>query len=217
MSTNNGRGRPAHPDVLTLAEWRVADDVRHGMTNRAIAERQGVSLNAVKFHVANVLSKLGFSSRAELRRWDGVRSDSLLSQTYSSAQGGANLRVVGQIARSVTDIEVATAWYRDTLGLPHLYSFPRLAFFACGDLRLMLSEGDGPADSILYFSVADILTTHDELARAGVKFVSAPHRVHRHNDGSEEWMAFFEDPDGRPLGLMSCVPPPNKMLKEQEQ
>ncbi|MGE3697155.1 MAG: LuxR C-terminal-related transcriptional regulator, partial [Dehalococcoidia bacterium] len=48
-----GRGRPRHPDVLTPAEWRVVNAVRHGMSNRVIAERRGISLDAVKFHVAN--------------------------------------------------------------------------------------------------------------------------------------------------------------------
>jgi DNA-binding NarL/FixJ family response regulator len=38
------RGRPAHDDILTPAEWRVAEALRHGMTNRLIAERQKVSL-----------------------------------------------------------------------------------------------------------------------------------------------------------------------------
>lgn len=65
-------GRPRHPDVLTPAEWKVAEQVRHGLTNRRIAERMNVSLDAVKFHVANVLSKLGFSSRRELKLWEGV-------------------------------------------------------------------------------------------------------------------------------------------------
>lgn len=209
MSTTDGRGRPAHPDVLTLAEWRVADDVRHGMSNRVIAKRQGVSLNAVKFHVANVLSKLGLSSRSELRRWDGVRRDSPLSRTACAEAASGALAEIGQIARSVSSIDAATAWYREVLGLRHLYSFDRLAFFACGPLRLMLSEGDGEAQSILYFRVADIRSAHQGLGRRGVVFISAPHRVHRHADGSEEWMAFFEDPDGRPLGLMSVVPPPS--------
>ena len=68
MTERTSRGRPPHPDVLTPAEWRVAEAVRHGMTNRLIAQRQGRSLDAVKFHVANALQKLGFSSRAELRR-----------------------------------------------------------------------------------------------------------------------------------------------------
>ena len=30
-------GRPKHDDVLTPAEWKVAEQVRHGMTNRRIA------------------------------------------------------------------------------------------------------------------------------------------------------------------------------------
>ena len=39
--------------------------------------------------------------------------------------------------------------------------------------------------------------------RANVKFTNAPHMVHKHEDGTEEWMAFFEDPDGRALALMA--------------
>jgi methylmalonyl-CoA/ethylmalonyl-CoA epimerase len=31
--------------------------------------------------------------------------------------------------------------------------------------------------------------------------------IHRHPDGTEEWMAFFEDPDGGVLALMSRVAP----------
>lgn len=27
--------------------------------------------------------------------------------------------------------------------------------------------------------------------------------IHRHADGTEEWMAFFNDPEGRPLAIMS--------------
>ena len=37
----------------------------------------------------------------------------------------------------------------------------------------------------------------------GVKIVNAPHMIHKHDDGTEEWMAFFSDPDGRPLAIMS--------------
>ena len=29
--------------------------------------------------------------------------------------------------------------------------------------------------------------------------------IHRHEDGTEEWMAFFEDNEGRPLALMTQV------------
>jgi hypothetical protein len=27
--------------------------------------------------------------------------------------------------------------------------------------------------------------------------------IHRHGDGTEEWMAFLQDNDGRPLGIMA--------------
>jgi DNA-binding CsgD family transcriptional regulator len=66
------RGRPRHPDVLTPAEWRVVDAVRHGMSASQIARRQGVSRDAVKFHIGNVMGKLHLTRRAEIQRWRGV-------------------------------------------------------------------------------------------------------------------------------------------------
>src|SRR4029079_1340881 len=91
------------------------------------------------------------------------------------------------------------------LCLPHLYTFGTLAFFDCGGTRLMLSqEKDGAArESILYLRVPDIAAAHDALKSRAVKFTHAPHLIHRHADGTEEWMAFFEDPDARPLALMA--------------
>lgn len=64
-----GRGRPRHPDVLTPAEWRIVNAVRHGMSTRQIALRRGISPDAVKFHAANALAKLGLATRADLRRY----------------------------------------------------------------------------------------------------------------------------------------------------
>ena len=112
---------------------------------------------------------------------------------------------IGQIARSVSDIAVAEAWYRDVLGLPHLFTFGDLAFFDCNGTRLYLQQGEAKAESILYFRVADIHSALADLAEKGAKFVSAPHMVHRHADGREEWMAFFNDPDQRPLGLIMTI------------
>ena len=114
---------------------------------------------------------------------------------------------IGQISRSVKDIAEAEAWYGKVLGLPHLYTYGTMAFFDCGGVRLILSqvEGEPPAESILYLKVTDIQNAHEELKARGVIFVSAPHLVHRHADGTEEWMAFFKDPEGRPLALMSQV------------
>jgi hypothetical protein len=35
--------------------------------------------------------------------------------------------------------------------------------------------------------------------------IARGHLVHRHADGTEEWMAFLKDPEGRPLAIMSQV------------
>ncbi len=200
MATN-GPGRPPHDDLLTPAEWAVVEFVRHGLTNRQIAARRRVSIEAVKFHVGNALGKLGFASRAELRRWDGVRRDSALKRREDIMD--TQLGRIGQIARTVSDIAASEVWYRDVLGLPHLFTFGEMAFFDCGGTRLYLQQGEPKPESILYFELPDIHAAHRALSDKGAEFVSAPHMIHRHADGGEEWMAFFNDPDGRPLALMA--------------
>ena len=206
-----GAGRPRHDDVLTPAEWKVAEQVRHGMTNRRIAERMGVSLDAIKFHVGNALSKLGFSSREQLRLWDGVAKGTALHHLRRQAMDcqttTESYMMLGQIARTTKQFDESHAWYRDVLGLPELYSFGNLAFYDLGGVRLMLTEeeGDLASESILYLRVPDIHAAKGELEQRGVKFINAPHLIHRHEDGTEEWMAAFEDNEGRPLQLMTQV------------
>ena len=200
------RGRPPHADLLTPSEWRTVHAVQHGMTNAEIARRRGVSVNAVKFHVANALIKLNLRNRRELRAWFRAPNNSALSTPRRIAMDPeSKLGPIGQIARSVSDIQASEAWYRDVLGLPHLFTFGTLAFFDCGGTRLMLSqEKEGASkESILYLRVADIAVAHAGLSSRGAKFTHAPHMIHRHADGTEEWMAFFEDPDGRPLSIMA--------------
>jgi len=207
MPNKRCRGRPRHPDILTAAEWRVVEAVRHGLTNPQIAALQGVSKNAVKYHVGNILQKLGFSTRAKLRNWSGIRGDSkLFKRKLIATEDHVKLATIGQISRNVRNIEAATTWYGDVLGLEHLYSFGKLAFFDCGGVRLFLSETDaGGTDSIIYFSVPDIHAAQVELGKRGIEFINAPHMIHKHADGAEEWMAFFKDNEERPLAIMSRV------------
>jgi DNA-binding CsgD family transcriptional regulator/catechol 2,3-dioxygenase-like lactoylglutathione lyase family enzyme len=208
MPTDQPRGRPRYDDLLTPAEWRVAEAVRHGLTNPEIARLQGVSTDAVKYHVANILQKLQLSRRNELRHWTGVRRNSSLFKKELMMTGTLTLGTISQISRTVRNIQEARGWYGEVLGLKHLYSFGNLAFFDCDGVRLFLSEGEdcSASESIIYFNVTDVLSAHAELAKRGVEFLGAPHMIHRHSDGTEEWMAAFKDNEGRPLAILSQIP-----------
>ncbi|MDZ4087767.1 MAG: VOC family protein [Tabrizicola sp.] len=113
---------------------------------------------------------------------------------------------LSQIARRVEDLDRARRFWRDTLGIPELYAFPGLAFFDLGPTRLMLRETGqrDPAD-LLYLAAPDIAAAHAALTARGAQMTGAPHMIHRHPDGAEEWMAFFNDDEGRDLALHSVV------------
>jgi len=194
--------------VLTPTEWRILHAVQHGMTNAEIARRRGTSVDAVKFHVANVLAKLGAGNRRELRKLSRKPAGSALPRKSKTIAGVAALGPLGQVARTVRNIAESETWYRDVLRLPHLYTFGTLAFFNLAGIRLMLSQKEElPGESLLYFQTPDIDSEHAALTARGVEFLNTPHMIHRHADGTEEWMCFFKDPEGRPLGLMSKVAP----------
>ena len=75
----------------------------------------------------------------------------------------------------------------------------------CAAAGLLLSQADtpSPSESIIYFKVDDIQKTYDTLKSKGVEFINAPHLIHRHADGTEEWMSFFRDLESRPLALIA--------------
>jgi DNA-binding CsgD family transcriptional regulator len=63
------RGRPRHPELLTPREQEVLALLREGLTNPQIAERLGIGLEGVKYHVSEILSKLHVSTREEAASW----------------------------------------------------------------------------------------------------------------------------------------------------
>jgi methylmalonyl-CoA/ethylmalonyl-CoA epimerase len=115
---------------------------------------------------------------------------------------------VGQIAIRARDLPAAVAFYRDTLGLDYLFEAGTLAFLMCGAVRLMLAVPEsGEVDhesSTVYFRVDDLGSAFTELSARGVEFVDEPHLIAKLPD-HELWMAFFRDPDGNLMGLMSEV------------
>jgi len=118
------------------------------------------------------------------------------------------LESIGQIAIRTHDLPRAVAFYRDALGLEYLFEAGPLAFFRCGDVRIMLAVPEGPdvdhPSSIVYFRVTDIAAARDELVSRDVPFDDEPHLIARMPD-HELWMTFFRDPDRNLLGLMSEV------------
>ena len=113
---------------------------------------------------------------------------------------------IGQIAIVCKDVSRASAFYRDTLGLRHLFDAgPNLAFFDCGGVRLMLSTAERPEDehasSILYFFVSKIEDVHRDLSAKGVRFLDAPHMIARMPD-HELWLAAFTDTEGNTMAVM---------------
>ncbi len=115
---------------------------------------------------------------------------------------------VGQIYVRVSDLEKAIEFYRDSLGMKFLFQVPKMAFFDCGGIRLMLGppetpEFDHPA-SIIYYRVNDIHGAYRSLTEQGVTFTGEPHLVAKLPD-HELWMVFFKDQDGNTLALMSEV------------
>lgn len=110
---------------------------------------------------------------------------------------------VRQIAVSVSDLDVAVTFYRDTLGLTFLFAAePSLAFLSAGDVRFMLTAAsDEHPSSVVYFSVADVDSAYDTVLARGGRSERRPQMTVRMPD-HELWIAFVRDPDGNLIGLM---------------
>ena len=82
----NRRGRPPYPDVLTPRQWQVLALLREGLSNEQIALRLGISLDGVKFHVSEILGKLGVGSRNEAAQWEGEQRQPAPSACLAGAR-----------------------------------------------------------------------------------------------------------------------------------
>lgn len=122
---------------------------------------------------------------------------------------GVSLGALAQISMRARDLPRAVAFYRDKLGVRHLFDAgPKLSFFDCDGVRLMLAapedeEFDHPG-SILYFRVPDIHHAYRTLRDRGVEFRDEPHMIARMPD-HELWLASLRDSEENTLALMSEV------------
>jgi len=123
-----------------------------------------------------------------------------------------SLSRIKQIAVPVDSVEKAKAFYRDTLGMRHLFDAPpALSFFDCGGIRLMLAgpeaqgkDGDRQ-HAVLFYDVTDIKTTYARIKASGARSLAEPHIITRMN-GREVWIAELSDGQGNNVSLISEVP-----------
>ncbi|HMK08440.1 MAG TPA: VOC family protein [Anaerolineales bacterium] len=118
------------------------------------------------------------------------------------------LAQIGQINVRVHDLQRATIFYRQALGMKFLFEVPRMAFFDCAGVRLVLAlpegEGSDHPSSVLYFKVDDLQAATSALRARSVRITAEPHLIAKMPD-HDLWMSFFEDSEGNTLALMSEV------------
>ncbi len=116
---------------------------------------------------------------------------------------------IGQVAIRARDLEASVAFYRDTLG-PRLPVRRRPA--RVSHVRRRPADARGARERQRSTTRARRSTsacpTYRPRTRScggrGVEFVDEPHLIAKLPD-HELWMAFFRDPDGNLMGLMSEV------------
>ena len=127
-------------------------------------------------------------------------------------QSGDSGRGLHQVALHAEDLDRATAFYRDVLGLRWIATFdpPGLVFFDLGGTRLLLEKG--APSSLLYLRVPDSAAEVERLRAAGVRIESEPHVIFTDDEGQfgppgmSETMAFFRDSEDNLVGLVSRHP-----------
>ena len=108
------------------------------------------------------------------------------------------------------DLARAAVIYKETPGLKHLFTAPpKMAFFDCGGIRLMLAIRERPdldhPSSILYFKVADIEHAHKVSTSRGVHFETKPMLV-APMATHDLWLAESPDSENNVLALMREKP-----------
>ena len=113
---------------------------------------------------------------------------------------------LGQVAVNVINVERAVSFYKNVIKLSLLFEMDGLAFFQCGDTRLLLSlaekEEFNHPSSVLYFQVDDLNSEVSRMKGAGATFIDEPHMVAKVGD-TEKWMVFFKDTEGNTHALMN--------------
>lgn len=117
---------------------------------------------------------------------------------------GIEVNGLGQVSLVADDVARATTFYRDIVGLKHLFEGGGMSFFDIGGVRLAIGPKGGEAahgSSILYYRVDDIDAAHAKLDAKRVPVLEAPQEVHRQGN-TALWLAFYNDTENNAFALM---------------
>ena len=120
------------------------------------------------------------------------------------------LKEIGQIALEVEDLDRATQFYKENLGMGFLFTVPtQFSFFNCDGIRLLLGLPESgkkrSENNIVYFRVEDIDATFRLLSDKGVVFSDSTNVVAK-LENHDLWMTEFQDSGGDLLALMEERP-----------
>jgi methylmalonyl-CoA/ethylmalonyl-CoA epimerase len=114
---------------------------------------------------------------------------------------------IRQISIGCEDIERAQAFYTQILKQEPtaVFTAPGMIFYDLEGTRLLIQRGGG--SSLIYIQVEDVKQEVERLRSLGVKISEEPHIVFPDPQGlfdspGNEWLAFIEDSEGNPVGLM---------------
>ncbi|MCH8008147.1 MAG: PD40 domain-containing protein [Chloroflexi bacterium] len=148
------RGRPPYPDILTPREWEVLALLRQELSNPEIAERLGISRDGAKYHVSQILGKLGLENREQAARWQSEDAQPWWATAFAPFLPGWQRAATmasgasGTAARAALFIAVLAAI--GGLGLLAL-----LLFLQSGDGDDTVTVGETPAASSAQLSYLD--------------------------------------------------------------
>ena len=110
-----------------------------------------------------------------------------------------------QVAIIAKDIERATSFYRDKVGLRFLFNAPNMAFFECGGVRIYIDanpgSSHGPGYSSIYFRTDDIQAAHRTFKERGVSIHQEPGIIARLPD-RDVWLMWIRDSEDNLVGVM---------------
>lgn len=113
---------------------------------------------------------------------------------------------IGQLGFQVKDVKKIESFYKEKIGLKHLFTVPDcMTFFDCDGVRLMFSIRESGetlrANSIIYFKVRNIEEVFEHWMRKDIEEIAKPHKIAEMHD-HDLWMAFVKDAEENVIGIM---------------